>query len=333
MTDSAISAAVIPSNDAASDDDHGYDDFDAVEDVRRDRGPASLNYSLAISQADYVKFPGFPSTRYHQQDLAGHLPPRTPLDSAAKWLKTRWPKRSRSVDSLEQLPDPSSDIHGAQLQTKPHGDSLRMYRPPTREQQREARSTRAANRSRGRDEDSGSQQNTTNFADGIPDLRREDNTEHDNSPHDETPRPHPQESTTPPQVDWLLGQDLSGSQHRPVPIVPQTSSGPPHASTPSSGVNTMTTQTVTQTKQSVETRNPDTWATWDPTDDLNALFGDQSNRHHQEERSPNSHQSNPREPSHTEKSKYPALSRAKDHRTSDPTHRTEHKTHYAYPQE
>ena len=272
MTDSAISAAVIPSNDAASDDDLGYDNYDTVEDTRRDRGSASLSHSLAISQADYVKFPGFPSTRYHQQDLAGHHPPRTPLDSATKWLKSRWPKRSRSVDSLEHLP--SSDVHGAQLQTKPHGDSLRMYRPPTREQQREARSARATNRSRGRDEDSGSQQNTTNFSVSIPVLRREDNTEHDDSPRDGTPRPYPQTSTTPPQVDWLLGQDPSDSQHRPAPIVPQTSAGPPHASTPASGVNTMTTQTVTQTNQSAETRYPDTRAIWDPTEDLNALFGD-----------------------------------------------------------
>ena len=127
MTDSAISAAVIPSHDTAE-DDFGYDDVDIVADARRDQDSAALSRSLATSQADYVRFPGFLSTQY-QQDSEGYPTPRTPLNTAAKWLKTRWPRRSRSVDSLELYPDP--DVHRNRSPTAPRSKVPQMNQPPT----------------------------------------------------------------------------------------------------------------------------------------------------------------------------------------------------------
>ena len=260
MTDSAISAAVIPSHDAASEDDHSYDDLETVEDVQRDHGSASLSRSITNSQADHVRFPGFPSTRYHHQDSAGHPTPRTPLNTATRWLKTRWLKRSRSVDSLEPSPDLGSNDHGALFQTKPHSESLRMYQPPPREQQREARSNRAEARSRGRDREIEYQQHNAHFTDGIPDLRGGESTVREDSLRSKDPHQHPQGTPTTPSYDWLPGHDLCNIQQLLDPLVPQPGSGPPHASTPSQGDGTMTTHSVTQTRQSMETRTPTTWA-------------------------------------------------------------------------
>ena len=276
MTDSAISAAVIPSHDAASEDDHSYDDLETVEDVRRDQGSASLSRSIANSHADHVRFPGFSSTRYHQQDSTGHLTPRTPLNTATRWLKTRWLKRSRSVDSLEHSPDLGSDVHGDRFPTTPHSEVLRMNQPPTREQQREARSHRAEARSRGRDREIEYRQHTTHFTDGIPDLRGGDSTIREESLRSEDPHHQPQGTLTTPSYDWFPGHELSNIQQLLAPLVPQPSSGPPHASTHSQGDDTMTTHSVTQTRQSLETRTPTTRSQnlVDPTGGLDVLFGD-----------------------------------------------------------
>ena len=75
MTDSAISAAVILSHDAASEDDHDYGDLELGAEVQGDQDSASLGRSLTTSRADYVKIPGFSLTRYHQRDPAGYHPP------------------------------------------------------------------------------------------------------------------------------------------------------------------------------------------------------------------------------------------------------------------
>ena len=49
MTDSAISAAVIPSQDANSEDDHDYGDLELVAEVQGDQDSASLGRSLTTS--------------------------------------------------------------------------------------------------------------------------------------------------------------------------------------------------------------------------------------------------------------------------------------------
>ena len=142
MTNSAISAAVIPSHDTNEEDlgfGFGFDDIDDyVTNASREQDSAALSRSLTTSQVDYVRIPGFLS-RQHQQDSEGYPTSRTPLNSAAKWFKTRWPNRSRSVDSLERYPDP--DTHRDRPPTPPsapRSGETQMYHPPTREQQSEA---------------------------------------------------------------------------------------------------------------------------------------------------------------------------------------------------
>ena len=60
MTDSAISAAVIPSWDAASDDEEDYGDLALYANVPTAQDTASLVRSLTTPHSDFVRFPGFP---------------------------------------------------------------------------------------------------------------------------------------------------------------------------------------------------------------------------------------------------------------------------------
>ena len=230
----------------------------------RDQDSAALSRSLATSQADYVRFPGFLS-RQHQQDSEGYPTSRTPLNSAAKWFKTRWPTRSRSVDSLERYPDP--DTHRDRPPTPPsapRSEGPQMYHPPTQEQQSEARRQRAAARTRNRD--------------GIPDQREEDSNTRERTQSHEDHNP-PQENLTNPPDDWSPRQNLDELRQLPtplLPLVPQPDSRLPPATNHSHGDNTMTTHSVTQTRQSMDTRTPTArpHIQTDPARGLEVLFGD-----------------------------------------------------------
>ena len=72
MTDSAISAAVISSQDTASNDDRDYGDVDLYAGVPVAQDSTSLGHSLTTSHSDYVRIPSFSTSRYPQRDPAGY---------------------------------------------------------------------------------------------------------------------------------------------------------------------------------------------------------------------------------------------------------------------
>ena len=264
MTNSTISAAVIPTHDTAE-ENLGFDDIsDFVTSASREQDSAALSRGLTTSQVDYVKFPGFLSR--HQQDLEGHSTSRTPLNSAAKWFKQRWPIRSRSVDSLDRYPDP--DTHRDWPPTPPSAPQSkgpRMYHPPTREQQSEARRQRAAVRSRNRD--------------GVPVQREEDNNPREETQSHVDDHNPPQENLTKPQDNWSPRQNLDELRRLPTPLMPLVSQPDPRlppATHHSIGNSTMTTHSVTQTRQSMDTHTPTARPDIqsDPARGLEALFGD-----------------------------------------------------------
>ena len=192
MTDSAISAAVIPSQEANSESDLDYGDLEPVA-VQGAQDSASLGRSLTTSQADYVKFPGFSSTRSQQRDPEGHHQPRSHLKPATTTKAThfrRWMKRSRSVDSLDNPPDLGRVVSRDQTTTPPLSEILRMNQL-TREQQRASRSHRAAARSQGQDEEYARQQQARQNANDIQDLREGGSTNLEESPNRKEHQPQP----------------------------------------------------------------------------------------------------------------------------------------------
>ena len=89
----------------------------------------------------------------------------------------------------------------------------------------------------------------------------------------------PQENLTSPPDEWSPRQNLDELRQLPnpiLPLVPQPNSRLPPATNHSHGDNTMTTHSVTQTRQSMETRTPTArpHIPTDPARGLEILFGD-----------------------------------------------------------
>ena len=149
MTDSAISAAVIPSRADASDDEHEYGNLALYNEVPTAQDTASLVHSLTTPNSDFVRFPGFHSTRHPQQEQAGYHSSRSQLKPVARFR--RWMQRSRSADSLGPTHDPRSNSRRDLAPPAPSSENPQMNRLSIRDQQSAACDQRAAARSKFRD--------------------------------------------------------------------------------------------------------------------------------------------------------------------------------------